>query len=246
MQQPEGHEDTMPAELAGAGTGAKILVDVARPGLSRLRMYFRGKKVVIVGPPRSGKSTFADYMHYGVFDPEQNSDVTLRPRPARNFKFKLGREGALFTSIKRATDMPGQPDPQWVAEEALRERPHALIVVLDATAPIDDEGDPRSTAAWLRKFTRAAEQTARGMSGRRNRLRTVVVALNKADQVTAAQFAAQEAGCREELAEWRASGSGARKPQILKCISVCAPGRSDGRSWINAVLSDVAIGLREG
>jgi len=236
----------MSVEIAAAGTGARILVEAARPGFAKLRIYLRGKKVVIVGPPRSGKSTFTDYLHYGVFDPEQNSDVTLRPRPAKNFKFKLGKEGALFTSIKRATDMPGQPDPQWVAEEALRERPHALIIVLDATAPIDDENDLRSTAVWLRKFSRAAEQTSRGMAGRRNRLRTVVVALNKADKVTDDEFEAQESSCLEELAEWRASGPHATPPRVLKCISVNTPDRTDGRSWINAVLSDVAIGLREG
>lgn len=208
-------------------------------------MFFGGKKVIVVGPPGAGKSTFMDYLHYGVFDPAQSPEVTVRPRTAKNFKFTLGRKKSLVASIKRALDMPGQPDPRWVAEEVFRERPHALIVVLDATAPTDDEADPRSTAIWLRKFSRAAEQMARETRGKRNRLRTVVVALNKIDRVSEPELQTREARCQEVLDDWRAGGPGAAPPRILRCISVCVPGRTDGTSWIDAVLSDVAIGLRE-
>jgi hypothetical protein len=184
-----------------------------------------------------------NYMHYGVFDPEQNPEVTIRAREAKNFKFTVGRNRSLFASIKQAVDMPGQPDPRWIAEEVFQERPHALIVVLDTTAPVDDESDPRSTAVWLHKFCRAADQATRGM--RRNRLRTVIVALNKADRSSEAQFQEHERRCKEILREWRASASGASDPHILKCIAVSTGDSASETRWIDAVLSDVAIGLRE-
>ncbi len=207
-------------------------------------MALRGKKVVVAGPPGAGKSTFMNYMHFGLFYPEQNTEVTIRPREAKNFKYTLGRDRSLLTSIKRALDMPGQPDPRWVAEEVFRERPHALVIVLDTTAPVDDENDPRATAVWLRKFCRAADQVTRGM--RRNRLSTVIVALNKADLSSEAQYREHEKRCKEILREWRASAQGAPDPHILKCISVATGSGTDETQWIDAVLGDVAIGLREG
>jgi GTPase SAR1 family protein len=222
-----------------------IVVELAKPGVARLRMFVKGKKVIVVGPPGAGKSTFMDYLRYEVFDPEQSPEVTIRPRTAKNFKFALGRRDSLVASIKCALDMPGQPDPRWVAEEVFRERPHALIVILDSTAPTDDKDDQRSTAIWLRRFSKAAEQMAREMRGKRNRLRTVVVALNKADKASEQELQTKEARCKEVLEDWRAGGVGAAPPRVLRCISVSVPGRTDGTNWINAVLSDVAIGLKE-
>ena len=217
-----------------------------KPGLGWLRTVLRGKQIVVVGPSGAGKSTFIDYMNDGVFDPEQNPDVTVSPRTTKNFRFTVGRNGRLTTLVRRSLDMPGQPDPRWVAQEAFRRRPHALVIVLDATAPFDDENDLRSTAVWLRKFSRAADQAARGLKGKRNRLQTVVVALNKADRVSEDEFRAQEEVCKKVLEDWRASGPGAREPRVLKCISVYVPGSVDPDLWIGAVLSDVAMGLREG
>jgi GTPase SAR1 family protein len=209
-------------------------------------MYFAGKRLVIVGPSGAGKTTFMDYMRYEMFHPEEPPRSTVRPRKKKNFKFALGAKGLLVASIKQAVDMPGQPDPGWVAQEALRDRPHALVIVLDATAPIDGPDDQRATGPWLRKFCRAAEQLAREARPRRNRLRTVVVALNKADKVSDDEFREKERRCLELLDEnWRASPSGAPDPSLLKCISVIAPDRPDGTRWIDAVLSDIAISLGE-
>jgi GTPase SAR1 family protein len=223
----------------------QIAVQYMKPGIAWLRLALRGKKIIVVGPSGAGKSTFTDYMHDEIFDPEQNPDVTIEPRTAKNFRFALGRNGR-FASVKRAVDMPGQPDPRWVAQETYRQRPHALVIMLDATAPVDDENDPRSSAVWLRKFSRAAEQAARGLKGKRNRLQIVVVALNKADKASEQEFREQEDKCKEVLEGWQGSGPGARDPRILRCISVYVPNRTDHDVWISAVLSDIAIGLREG
>lgn len=234
----------MPVEQALVGPATKVAVEyVGRPGLARLLMAFRGKKVVVVGPPGAGKSTFMNYMHFEVFDPERNPESTIRAREAKNFKFTLGRNRSLLTSIKQALDMPGQPDPRWIAEEVFQARPQALIIVLDTTAPVEDETDPRSTAVWLRKFCRAADQATRGM--RRNRLRTVIVALNKADRSSEAQYQEHESCCEEILREWRASAQGAPDPHILRCISVSTGDSANETKWIDAVLSNLAISLRE-
>jgi len=81
---------------------------------------------------------------------------------------------------------------------------------------------------------------------RRNRLRTVVVALNKADEVSDLEFREKERRCREILEEhWRASAPDAPGPRLLRCVSVAIRGQEDGTGWIDAVLSDLAIGLRE-
>ena len=71
-----------------------IIVEVAKPGVAKLRMFLAGKKVIVVGPPGAGKSTFMDYLHYGVFDPAQSPEVTVRPRAAKNFKFTLGSKNS--------------------------------------------------------------------------------------------------------------------------------------------------------
>lgn len=236
----------MPAIPIDPGVGKVAVEYLGRPGYARLRMFFAGKRLVVVGPSDAGKTTFMDYMRYEMFHPEEQPHATLRPRKKKNFKFSLGAKELLVASIKQAIDMPGQPDPEWVAQEALRDRPHALVIVLDATAPIDGSDAQHSTGVWLRKFCRAAEQVSRETRPKRNRLRTVAVALNKADRVSDDEFEEKANRCKALLEEnWRASPVGAPGPKVLKCISVIAPDRTDGTRSIDAVLSYIAISLGE-
>jgi signal recognition particle receptor subunit beta len=200
-----------------------------------------GKTLMVVGPPRAGKSTFMDYLSYGIFQHEQETERTYEAKRARDFKLSLGRDRALSASIKTAVDMPGDPNPKLVVDEVFKRRPHGLIVMLDLTTPLDDD-DPRYSAAWLRRFCRAAEQRAFRMRPRRNRLRSIVVAMNKADKVDGVELQRRERVFRGIMEQdWLiAGGSHAIEPRFRPCIAV----ENDEKTrWVDAILVDVAKGL---
>jgi hypothetical protein len=82
-------------------------------------------------------------------------------------------------SIKTAVDTPGELNPQQLADELFALRPHALVIMLDLSAPLDDPNNLHSSGLWLRRFCDRAEQRAMALKPKRNRLRSVVVAMNK-------------------------------------------------------------------
>jgi GTPase SAR1 family protein len=164
--------------------GVSVLQRTAPHGIAVVRSWLKGKEIMIVGQGRAGKTTFIDYLQYGIFDDEKETDKTPEIAGTARFNVKLGRDAALELIVKTVTDTPGQIGPLAHANEAFKRRPHAIIIFVDLTAPL--VGDPpRAAAGWLKEFARRFE-TCWGAKGRKgNRLRSLIVVLNKVDKVDA-------------------------------------------------------------
>jgi hypothetical protein len=233
-----------PEEAIAIGLVKLAIEQGGRPGVAKLKALLAGKTLMVIGPPRSGKTTFLDYVRYGVFQHAQTTEPTFRPQKSRDFKLKVGEHQTLVVSIKTAVDIPGELNSQQLADEVFERRPHALIIMLDLSAPLDDPNDYRSSARWLRQFCAKAEQRALGMKAKKNRLRSVIVAMNKADLVNDATLLGNERAYREVMDQhWKlAGGLRASDPLFRKCIAVA---NKDGERWVNAILVDVAKKLSE-
>jgi hypothetical protein len=216
----------------GAGLVKLAIEQGGRPGFAKLKALLVGKTVMVVGPTRSGKTTFMDYMCYEVFQQEQETSSTLHFKGSKDFRIKVGEHQALVVAVKTAVDSVGETHPRLIAEEVHRRRPHALIIMLDLSAPLDERYDIRSSASWLESFCTRAEQL--GRKRRKTRLRSLIVAMNKADLVDDATVAAKEQRYRQIMRDhWKGDGD----PLFRRCVCVL---NKDHRMWINSILADVA------
>jgi hypothetical protein len=78
-------------EVGPAIAVARVVIDRAAPaGLKLVRSWIHGKTIVVAGPARSGKTTFMNYLQYGVFEHAQETAVTYRASPSKRFNFTVG------------------------------------------------------------------------------------------------------------------------------------------------------------
>lgn len=166
--------------IIGSVTGAvvKLVVERGAPaGISRIRSWLKGQTIVIVGPSGAGKSTFLRYLEYGLFLHEQEHETTYRPVESPRFELALGPNKNLNVSIKKVIDLPGQDAD--AAELVAAQRPHALVIVVDISTAESRE----AATQWFNHFFTRLDQHWHGQKAKKNRLRSVLVALNKVDKI---------------------------------------------------------------
>jgi GTPase SAR1 family protein len=239
----EGLEGGAMTGLEGpvAGAVVKLVIERAGPaGLKLVSSWIHGKSIAVVGPPRAGKSTFLSYLQYGIFLPEEETDRTYTPTESPRFNLHLGPNRNLSVQIKTAIDMPG-PNLD-VADYVYHARPHALLIVLDLTASLDDPNDLRASAIWLNDFLARFDQLWRGAKPKRNRLRTIIVAMNKIDKVDQATRDAFEARYREIVDRRLIAAKGSKVSAVHFKPSVMVE-NPEGTRWVDTILVDMAKSL---
>jgi hypothetical protein len=80
-------------------------------GLARVHTWLTGNEVLVVGPARTGKTSFVDYLRYGVLEPERETEKTIGTQKSASFRMKIGRDSSLELKVKRAVDVAGQIGP---------------------------------------------------------------------------------------------------------------------------------------
>jgi hypothetical protein len=226
------------SEIGPAIAIARVVIERAAPaGMKLLRSWVQGKTIVVAGPARSGKTTFMNYLQFGAFEHVQETPKTYSPAVSKRFNFTVGNQKNLEVMVKTVIDLPGQyPD---LSEIVFEQRPHALLIMLDLSAPLEDPHDPRSSGPWLEHFLSRLDQRWTNADGRRNKLSSVTVVMNKADLVDSSRFAAAEKMYKSTLAgNFRA----ARGPKLVeatlrKCILVENP---EGTKWVDSIIFEIA------
>jgi hypothetical protein len=168
----------------GGAIGLKIAIDlVKRPamnGLARVHTWMTGHEVLVLGPARAGKTSFVDYLRYGVLEPAQETEKTLDIESTTTFRVKVGRDSSLELKVKRAVDVAGQVGPIEHARIAERRRPHALVVMLDLSAPVTGASE-RASGPWLIEFCKHLDERIRSNAKMKKRLKTIIFVANKHD-----------------------------------------------------------------
>ena len=233
----------MPDPMVTAGiTIARVVLQRTAPtGIALIRSWLRGKTILVVGPGHSGKSTFVRYLQYGIFQHEEPYEKTYQPVSGPRFNLRLGVDRSLEVLVKKAWDAPAQyADPANLVADA---RPHALLVVVDLSMPLDKDGDNRSTAPWLEEFASRLDDRFRDIKRSSNRLTSIIVVMNKADLVDDTTRERHTQRYREILRRHfqAARGRNMKAPVRIKpCISVENP---EGTKFIDAILVDLAQDL---
>jgi hypothetical protein len=213
-------------------------------GWAALRAWLRGKRLLIIGQARAGKTTFRKYLQWGLFDDEHDSVVTPELEASERFSIDVGRNASLQWFISTAIDSPGQVGPVEHANVAYEQNPDVIIIVLDLTTPLDGEPD-RASGAWLQTFCRRFEVKWRVNNKRkRNRLTSLMVLTSKFDKVPAADSETRKMRYREilnnELREGRGKMRGDIK--IVECVMVRTMHQ---RKFLDRAIAELAQDVRQ-
>ncbi|MGH9834643.1 MAG: GTPase domain-containing protein [Blastocatellia bacterium] len=234
--------------MAGIETGATLLkvgvtmIHRAAPGgIALLKSWFKGKEIMIVGQPRAGKTTFIDYLQYGLFEDEKETDKTRDVVRSARFNVKMGRDAALELTVKLVIDVPGQVGPVEHAKLVFERRPHAVIIFTDLTRSLRGESD-RASAAWVQEFCRTLESRWRAGRKRTNRIKTIVLVMNKSDKADEKKVASCKQAFRKILdAELReARGQMLDEIAIMPCTLITNP---EGTKTVDGIIAHLAKAL---
>jgi signal recognition particle receptor subunit beta len=177
------------AEAAGSVLvegAVEIIVHAAKSPLAKLVRHITGKRIIIVGPPKSGKTSFARYLRYGI---PADESVNLRSTGIEThstFSVELGKGQKLSVNFSYMRALPGQVTPSNQATNIKASKANLALVMLDLTkykGPSQQQDD-ENIIGWLEEFCRhLARNYSRASEKAKGRLK-LVVALNKTDKVT--------------------------------------------------------------
>ncbi|MBN8733939.1 MAG: hypothetical protein J0L64_25610 [Acidobacteria bacterium] len=158
----------------------EILKRPATKGLAWVYTSLTGKTVLILGPARAGKTSFSDYLRLGLMEPEQPTEKTVETHRTSAFRVQIGRDQSLELHVKSAVDEPGQLGPMEHAKLAELRKPHAIVVILDLSAPFTGQSD-RATAKWLTEFCKHLAERIQNNTAFRRKLKGLIFVANKSD-----------------------------------------------------------------
>ena len=220
---------------------ARLGIEIARRASPTALDWIKsrlGITLLLVGPSGSGKTAFFRYLNYGVLFPESEHTTTVETTSSTPMSLAIGNE-RLKLRVRRSLDTPGQIGAVAHANLIRTVRPHALLVILDSTAPVVD------LKKWLSQFCEHAEPAIFDSAKRRRKIRSLIVCLNKADKGTAARyFKARRRAVRTSLEkglEMALRVRHVKSIRVLPCVSVQSSHES---SLIDAVIAEVAMQVR--
>lgn len=229
-------------EILGGATlikvGMSLIERVVPRGIGVVRSWLKGKTIAVVGPARAGKTTFIDYLQYGLFEDEKETVKTSRTNPSARFDVKVGRESALELNVKSAIDVPGQVGAVEHANVVFQHRPQAIVLLLDPTHKNGED----SADQWLSHFCRHLETLWRAKGPRGNRTRIMVVVLSKRDKVDSHTIEACRSKLKAILEERLASARGKMVEEIM-VYPCCLVSNPNGPKDVDAVIAHVAKSL---
>ncbi len=217
--------------------GTKAIMRISPRRISWLRTYATGKELLILGPSGAGKTTFAEYLRLGILEPEGKQEMTYAITKSPTFSVAVGPEGTLILKVRRAVDPPGQVGPLQHATLVGRRKPHAVIVMLDASKTVS------ATISWLRLFCDRLDTVLRKKPSAQRRLSEIVVVLNKRDKINKKRSDKVKRDVQKVLSRYLSVVLGTTRAcsiPVSECISVRTKPR---RVSIDDVITDLAARL---
>lgn len=215
------------------GRGTKPIKRISPRRISWLSTYATGKELLLLGPSGAGKTTFAEYLRLGVLQPEGKQEMTYAITKSPTFSIRMGRDRDLMLKVRRAVDPPGQVGPLEHANLVGRRKPHAAVIMLDASKTVS------ATISWLRLFCDRLDTVLRKKRSVKRKLSEIVVVLNKRDKINNTKFGKVKRGVQKVVGDYLSVVLGterARSIPVLGCTSVRTKRRTLS---IDKVISDL-------
>lgn len=163
--------------LGGIATAAIISLAQRSPRvMAWFKRYFLGLKLLIVGPKRSGKTSFYNFLKHDYFADQRGTNKTKEVIEIKSFDVNKG--GELNLPIKKALDIPGQLNTLDQADLMRQETPQAIIIFTAV-----DNANP-SCSQWLRSFLIDLRDVLDKNVSVSSNLVSLTIVLNKIDLVS--------------------------------------------------------------
>ena len=158
------------------GAVGKTVVSFLLPkGWNWLVNQLTGKKVLIVGPGRSGKTSFKNYLLKGILLNQGDTPKTALHNKVNGSILSIN-DGAFEIKIKSLTDSPGQIGPLIHADSVQNFRPHFLFVFLNC-------GEIQESLKWFQDFSECLYTKFRDFPNISLHIKSIIIVLNKYDQI---------------------------------------------------------------
>src|SRR5262245_28184548 len=165
-------------------TGAKLFIEHGVPKLADYgKMLWSGKTFLILGPARSGKTSFLDFLEYLILEPEKTTSVTVGVHKGANKILKIGPDKSLTLRVRKPRDVAGQAAIHEIAH-VKDYTPNCIVIVLDATK-FFNVPEPDNALDWLRQFCGHLDILLGSNKKTAKRLKSMIVVMNKWDKVAA-------------------------------------------------------------
>jgi hypothetical protein len=224
----------------GVKLGISALTRSAPKGLGWIVTYAGGANILLLGPKAAGKTSFADYLEFGVLEDENFHISTVDDRRSGLHKIQVGKDKSLDLKVRSTTDIPGQLNGDGHANTLRDHRPHAAITFLDGTK------SQTEIVAWVAEFCSRLEAILMDDARLKKKLRTLIFVLNKRDKLTDKQYASRKTAIVKAVRENLAGALGnekASKIQVLPCVSVST--EKYGISLIDKLVEKLAKELKK-
>jgi len=245
-------EDSMPGlEEALIGQVAERVIP---SGINYVKAWWSGKRMLILGPARSGKTSFINYLESDILFPERRSKITTKVKKRKTFVFSLGDKRKVRIPIWKPRDVPGQVSPKEHVSYVERYKPDCLVIVLDATKFFLDPGhEAESSLEWLKEFCQYLDSLLIEDPGLARNINSMVVVMNKWDKIPSKDDKDEEANkeaftvyVREVLDQFLANEfyrkEGSNVIQIIPCALVESKYK---KALADYAVNSVASSLRE-
>jgi hypothetical protein len=238
-------EDVAMTPEAGAiavKVGVELLKRATPKGLAWVSHWFKGYKLLIVGQPRAGKTSFVRYLHYGTFiDPTHKAPRTRKIKKTAAFTVTMGRDESLKLEVRSAIDTVGQVSAEEHADNVKKFKPHALIVILDLSAEWNGKTEYAAGFYLTELCIHLSEHLNRNKS-LRNKLQSVLIILNKTDLVSSDKTKKWSAYV-EALLQSKLSHSYGPKTSDIPVMPCTLVQGKDGGTLADAVTRSLALAL---
>jgi GTPase SAR1 family protein len=179
----QGGDVADPAGAIVGKVGVGLLRAVAPSAVAWLKTQVVGKTVLFVGPSRSGKTSFINYLRSGAYtDPSDAMPRTQAVKNTGSLQLK-SPNGMVSIDLKKVVDTKGQDFPHDHAELVSKYRPHALCILTDASSDWSATGSnsDKSGRVWLEEFLEGLCEIKQKDSHIFRRLKSFVILVNKSD-----------------------------------------------------------------
>jgi hypothetical protein len=173
------------AEGKALEEGAKLVIKHVVPKVTDYgKMLWSGRKFLILGPARSGKTSFLDYLEYLILRPERQTATTVGVHKREDKILKVGGDSSLTLRVRKPRDVAGQAPIHQI--QYIRDyTPHCIVVVLDATKFFDVPAS-ESALEWLREFCGHLDILLASNKSVAKKLKSMTVVMNKWDKIVVA------------------------------------------------------------
>jgi hypothetical protein len=164
--------------------GKEVAERLIPKGVELLQSWWSGRRLLILGPARAGKTSFLKYLESDILFPERPTKITAKVEKGDSFIFSLGEKRKTKVRIWKPRDVPGQVAPEEHVLYVERYKPDCIVIVLDATKFFLDPPDPSNCSLeWLREFCRQFNSVLIRNKKLARHLRSMTVIMNKWDKI---------------------------------------------------------------